>query len=488
MPELATQISNDRLADDEFLRERQEVMAQWSIEPIDLDEATAYARNVSSTRNVSRLLAAAKAESRTLVQPRAGVATLEGQEALLRELSDAGADILPVSLDSMTRTHRFAEAFEALERSSNDKSALNGYPIVAHGVSGTRRLVESFDRPLHMRANAIDLRLAAEVAFASGMSGFVSGPIYSTFEYSKKATLAEAIRKWQYVFRLMAHYTEVGVPIANDSIGLSQSGTYSVPSLMHVGVVLDVLYMAGQGVKHVMPYSMLQGNLAQDVASCRAVGILTEEYLLRLGFDDVGVYTAGSDWNGAFPPDEAAAYSLIAMNTLAAAIARTPLIYVKSIEEGVGIPSAAGNAASVRATRFLLHLVHDQVAAIEPPEATSELELNLMESRAILDAILDIGDGDPVQGAIRATEAGVLDVPFSPNVHAHGKVIPMRDAEGAVRFFDSGALPIPAEAKRIEQERLERRARKKGSPLAYADVIEDLSFLLTGSGRESASD
>lgn len=471
-------LSNDRLPDDAFLAEREEVMAQWSVDPIDLAESTAYARSISATRNASALLADALRDGRTLIQPRAGVATFEGQRALLAELAEAGADILPVSLDSMTRTHRFDEAAAALARSTTEKSVLNGFPIVAHGVEGTRRLVESFDRPLQARANAIDLRLAAEVAFAGGMSAFVSGPIYSTFEYSKRTTLEESIPKWQYVFRLMAHYTESGAPIANDSIGCAQSGTYSVPSLMHVGVVLDALFMAGQGVKHVIPYAMLQGHLAQDVAACRAVGILTNEYMAKCGFDDVSVYPTGSDWNGSFPPDEASAYSLIAFNTLAVAIARMPLIYVKSIEEGVGIPSAAGNAASVRATRYLLHLVRDQADVLAPPGTDFELELNLLEARSILDAILHLGDGDPAVGALRATEAGILDVPFSPNVHAHGNVIPMRDAEGAVRYFDAGALPIPAEAKRLGRERLDRRAATKGAPLAYEDLIEDFAFLL----------
>ena len=473
-------VTNERMSDDAFRREREEVMAQWSIDPIDLDEGVEHARSVSRTRNVSRLLAEAKAEGRTLVQPRAGVATFEGQRALLEELAASGSDILPVSLDSLTRTLRFDDALSALERSTPEKSLLNGFPIVAHGVAGTRALVDCFDRPLHARANAIDLRLAAETAFAGGMTGFFSGPIYSTFEYSKKTTLAESIPLWQYVFRLMAHYTEGGAPIANDSIGLSQSGTYSVPSLMHVGVVLDALFMAGQGVKHVIAYSMLQGHLAQDVASCRAVGTLTEEYLRRCGFDDVSVYVTGSDWNGSFPADEAAAYSLIALNTLAAAIARTSLLYVKSIEEGVKIPSAAGNAASVRATRFMLQLARDQVASLDPLGAEFELELNLMEARAILDAILELGDGDPAAGAIRATERGVLDVPFSPNLHAHGRVIPMRDAEGAVRFFDAGGLPLPAEARRLERERLERRADRKGAELAYDDLIEDFAALRAG--------
>ena len=48
--------------------------------------------------------------------------------------------------------------------------------------------------------------------------------------------------------------------------------------------------------------------------------------------------------------DESAAFGLISVNTVASAMARATLLYVKSIEEGFGVPTAEGNAASVRAT------------------------------------------------------------------------------------------------------------------------------------------
>jgi methylaspartate mutase epsilon subunit len=249
---------------------------------------------------------------------------------------------------------------------------------------------------------------------------------------------------------------------------------------MHAGVVLEALIMAAQGVKHVLAYAISQGTIAQDIAACLAVQELTEDYLARLGFDDVNVYMTSNHFAGAFPPDEAAAFGLISANTFVATMARATLLYVKSIEEGFGVPTAEGNAASVRSTRYLLHLLAGQDFGVHSEDVEFERELNLLEGRAILDAVLDLGDGDPVQGAIRAFEAGVLDEPAAPSKVAHGDVLVVRDARGAVRFLDPGNVPIPPEARRLERERLEGRERRKGAALGYDDIVADIDYI-TGS-------
>jgi methylaspartate mutase epsilon subunit len=264
----------------------------------------------------------------------------------------------------------------------------------------------------------------------------------------------------------------------DDALGLTQSASCSVPALMHAGVVLEALIMAAQGVKHVLAYAISQGTIAQDIAACLAVQELTEEYLARFGFDDVSVYMTSNHFAGAFPPDEAAAYGLISMNTLVAAIAKATLLYVKSIEEGFGVPTAEGNAASVRSTRYVLHLLAGQDFPLGSEDVEFERTLNLMEGRAILDAVLDLGDGDPVQGTIRAFEAGVLDEPAAPSKIAHGDVLVVRDLKGAVRFLDPGNVPIPAEARRMERERLDQRVMAKGGALGYDDVVADLDHIV----------
>lgn len=162
-------------------------------------------------------------------------------------------------------------------------------------------------------------------------------------------------------------------------------------------------------------------------------------------------------------------------------MARATLLYVKSTEEGFGVPTAEGNAASVRSTRYTLHLLAGQDFGIGSEDVEFELALNLMEGRAILDAVLDLGAGDPVQGAINAFEAGVLDEPAAPSKVAHGDVLVIRDAKGAVRFLDPGNIPIPAEARRMERERLEQRVAVKQAPLGYEDTVADIDHIV-GSG------
>lgn len=469
--------TNAKIEFADFSRQRETVFrSQLNREPYDLDECTSWAAKNAKRGSMSSAVAAAKAKGQTVVVPRAGVATMEGQRELMRQIDEAGAGVLPITIDSLTRELRFDEAARRLKESTPDKSLLNGFPIVAHGIEATRELITSFSKPVIIRANAVDLRIVAETGLASGGTAFVSGPMYATLEYSKKMRLSESIPKWQYVFRVLGHYTEKGVPAGDDAVGFAQSGTCSVPSLMLVGVVLDALIMAGQGVKHIMPYAMLQGNIAQDVACCLASEQLTKEYLRRLGFVDVETYVASSDWNGAFPHRTPDAYGLIATNVIAAAIAKAPINYVKTIEEGVGVPTAEANAASIRITRYLLRLVGLQANGLVPDEVQGELELILLQARAILDAVLELGDGDPVPGSIRALEKGVLDIPFSPNIHVKGNVLPIRDASGAVRFLDHGALPLPKEAIRLEAEHLAIR-RGKGPELSYQDMIDDLQFL-----------
>jgi methylaspartate mutase epsilon subunit len=221
---------------------------------------------------------------------------------------------------------------------------------------------------------------------------------------------------------------------------------------------------------------MNQGVLCQDIASNQAISILADEYLGRLGFDDVATHVASSHWNGMFPTDEAAAYAMISLNTMVAASTGAPLVYVKSVEEGVGVPTAEGNAASVRATRYALHLLAGQSFGVDDAEVAFERDLQLLEARAILDAVLTMGDGDPVVGLIAAFDRGVLDVPLAANDVAHGRVLPMRDARGCVRFADWGGLPLPAEARRIEAQRLAERAGAVGHALGYSDLVADINF------------
>ena len=110
------------------------------------------------------------------------------------------------------------------------------------------------------------------------------------------------------------------------------------------------------------------------------------------------------------------------------------------------------------------------------PEFQFEKALIGREVRPIVDKVLEMGDGDVALGTVRAFEAGVLDIPWSPNRCVKSRVLPARDAEGYLRIVDPGLMPFPQDVLAIHEERLRRRAEKDGvefiPDLAVSSVYE----------------
>jgi methylaspartate mutase epsilon subunit len=109
---------------------------------------------------------------------------------------------------------------------------------------------------------------------------------------------------------------------------------------------------------------------------------------------------------------------------------------------------------------------------------TYEQERTLIgnEVRAIVDKVLEMGDGDAAIGSVRAFEAGVMDVPWSPNRHCKSRVLPARDVDGCLRILDPGLMPFPRDILEFHVERLRKRAERDriafGPDLAVQSVYE----------------
>jgi len=93
-----------------------------------------------------------------------------------------------------------------------------------------------------------------------------------------------------------------------------------------------------------------------------------------------------------------------------------------------------------------------------------------------VDKVLEMGDGDAATGTVRAFAAGVLDVPWSPNRHVKSRVMPARDADGYLRIFDPGGLPLPRDVMEVHAAGLRARAANQRVPfdrdLAVRSVYE----------------
>jgi len=110
------------------------------------------------------------------------------------------------------------------------------------------------------------------------------------------------------------------------------------------------------------------------------------------------------------------------------------------------------------------------------PEYEREKALIAREVRAIVDKVLEMGDGDAAVGTVRAFMAGVLDVPWSPNRHVKSRVMPARDADGYLRILEPGNLPLPRDILDVHEAGLRARAAKErvafGRDLAVQSVYE----------------
>ncbi len=473
-------IQNKRIPEDQFQALRKEVLTQWPTgKDVDFQEAVDYHKAMPKNRIFSQKLLDAKKDGVTLIQPRAGVALLDEHIKLLTYLQDKGeADLLPTTIDSYTRQNRYAEAEDGIKESiKNGRSMLNGFPAVNHGVHACRQLIESLDIPVQVRHGTPDARLLTEITYAGGFTAYEGGGISYNLPYAKNVPMEQTIRDWQYVDRLTGMYEEAGVSINREPYG-PLTGTLVPPCISNAVAVIEALLAAEQGVKNISVGYGQCGNLTQDVAAIRTLEELTDEYMEKSGHSNVHVTTVFHQWMGGFPADEAKAFGVISWGSAAAALSKATKVIVKTPHEAVGIPTMEANAQGLRCTKQVINMLRDQVLASS--ELEQEKEIIRRETRCILDKCFELGQGDIAVGAVRAVQAGVLDIPFSPSRFNAGKMLPARDNNGAIRILEMGNLPFTKELKDFHREKIEERANAEKRKASFQMVIDDVYAISKG--------
>ncbi|HHY31445.1 MAG TPA: methylaspartate mutase subunit E [Firmicutes bacterium] len=468
-------VVNERLDPEVFRMQRSEVLSSWPTgQEVDLEEAFEFHRSLPKSKVFTQKLRESEEKGITLVQPRAGVAVLEKHIELLTYLQDEGeADLLPTTIDSYTRQNRYDEAQEGLEESKRSgRSMLNGFPAVNYGVAACRRIVDALKVPVQVRHGTPDARLLAEITLGAGFTSFEGGGISYNVPYAKDVPISLSIAHWQYVDRLCGLYEEAGAPINREPFG-PLTGTLVPPAISHAVGIIEALLAAEQGVKSItVGYGQL-GNLIQDVAAVQTLRTLTREYLDRFGYGDVHLTTVFHQWMGGFPQDEARAFGVIAWGAAAAALSHATKVITKSPHEAIGIPTKEANAAGLRTSKQVIAMLRDQRLP-ESEELVTERDMIVRLTRAIIERTLEMGDGDIARGTVKAFEAGTIDVPFAPSRYNLGKVMPVRDDSGAVRFLDFGNLPVPSEVREFNDAALARRGKHEGRDPGFQMVVDDI--------------
>lgn len=470
-----------------FSAERQIVLSAWITgSEVDLDEAAQYHRSLGPSKNMVYALRQARENGQVLVQPRAGIAPLSLHLEMMRILQgEGGADILPTTTDSLTRHRKYDLVAKAIRDSEERKtSTLNGFPIVNYGVSGCRVLTRELRVPLEIRSATDDMRLPTEIGLAGGMSGGLGGPIVHCLQHCRNTPPEKVIRDHQYVHRLVSEYQDRGIDILVETGGYMS--THMVPPSMAIAIVcLEMLMMAEQGVRHIMLGYQQSGHILQDLAAIRALRNLSS----RLVSDqkDVELWYDYHTWAGRFPEDEARAYGVIVQAAVCAALAGVDMIMSKSVDQGVCLPQARPNAAGVRATKQVVGVMRQQRLEELPTawaEEAGELEA---EANLIVSRCLELGDGSPALSAARAIRAGVIDLPFGTSMFAANRMLPVRDAGGAIRYLDAGNVPLTEGMKKYHLSKLQDRTSGR-EELNYMDSVADAIAIsrgvLVGNKRE----
>ncbi len=475
------QVRNQKLSDDEFFRIRnEEVLPQWETGKAiqDLDECIAAAKQLSAGKNHAVLLKAAKESGKHILIPQFGRALTEYMIEGITFV-EGSTDLVPdgtwnLYSDSYTRKNNYQKAAAGIERSRKEgMSMLNGWPVVNFGVDEARKITEASKLPLHFVTCDEDARLASEIVLAAGWSATSVTSLQECISHSKNIPLAEEIRLMQYDARLAAIYTEKGVPQAPwNSSHLTGYDSAGFHVLVHVS---QALLAAEQGVKYQFLSHGLNMNLIQDIAMIRVTEKLCYEYCHRFGYDDVQFFAGSFPFLGAWAPGEDEANAMIAWNTIIPILGGFPGVILKCQDEALATPTKEGMARSVRLARHMLILMGTQrlpaCDKLREEEAMIELEV-----RTLLEKCLEIGDGDMAVGLCAGVEAGWIDTMVTPWKYNPGNVLLVRDAENAVRYLDSGDIPLPREVKEYHREKIAEREKRDGRQADFDMVVEDIQF------------
>lgn len=465
------------IPDEVFFEDRKRILGSWRTgQEVDLDEAVAYHRTLPTAKNFAKTISDAQRDGRTLLWPRSGQALLDSHIEDLNGFERNGADLLTSLADSYTRTQRYAQADKAISESEAlGRSLLNGVPVVSLGVERTRRIVERTGLANQFRTGTPDGRLSNEIIMAAGFRAQQGGMLGTSLPFIKDLPIAEAVRNWQYVERLMGIYQSRGIDVHREYYG-ALMGMIMPPCIMCSSLILDGLMGAEQGIKHITLGLNNNLHLMQDVAALRVLGKLAREYFKRRGHHDITLTTLMHMWMGQFPHAIPEAYSLIGQGAMTAVLGGATAVVVKTPDEAFGVPGAASNALSTRVTRSMLELMRGRRYPESGP-LTLEMEMIERETRAIIDTALALGEGDVSTGVVRAYAMGTMDVPFSPARGNAGKALPVRDASGAVRFLEFGNLPFDDDIKAYHRTRVQRRLKRDAAQdAAFKMVLRDVSL------------
>ena len=443
---------------------------------IGLEDAQSFLSTLNFTRYANHaLLSNSITENKSpLIQPRGGFAKYEDQKLLIEALVSAGADFVPMTIDSHTRLNDYETAELLLERSVMENvNLLNGFPLTVHGHEVARAAYADIEKPISLRHGTPDARLLVETALAAGVTEIEGGGLTYTVPYARQFPIDKALLNWQYVDRLCALLSDETRIIHRESFGVLTATM--VPPCMVVAIeICEMLLAAEQGVNSFALSLGQFGNVEQDCSVALALRDLAQYYLERYQFD-VEVFLTFHQWMGSFPFDKRHASALISTSSVIAKLVGADKVVSKTPYEAKGIPTIEANKEGVELTKFSLKTFTTGLTDVSAMvvEEKSRVIKGAME---IIESIIHLDQAPFWICVAEAFTRGLIDVPYSPHETNLGKLKTVRNKNGGIYIIDPGDVPLSKEVVESEFAFATQQDTLRSNSL-FSEIIKDIDYM-----------
>jgi methylaspartate mutase epsilon subunit len=156
-----------------------------------------------------------------------------------------------------------------------------------------------------------------------------------------------------------------------------------------------------------------------------------------------------------------------------AALGKVESVFLRTIDEALGVPTEEAHAQTYESANWFFNVIRAQEIEFEMKEIDNEARMAELEIKAILEKLLEVGDGDIVVGCLKGVDSGIIDSSFSPNKHVRDEVIGVKDCKGAIRYKEFGNLPFNGEIKEFHRQKVAEREKAEGTKADYEMTVRD---------------
>ncbi|MEV8420496.1 methylaspartate mutase [Streptomyces niveus] len=366
---------------------------------------------------------------RLVVQPRMGMSDPAVMRAGLRATREARATTVgTLTLDSYTRVGDL----ESAELALLEGVALNGYPIVSHGLDTTRAILDGVrdeDFPVQVRHGSAVPEDIFKALMAADLDASEGGPVSYCLPYGR-TPLARSVANWARSTALFASARRPGLEPHLETFGGCMLGQLCPPSLLVALSALEARFFYEYGLRSISVSYAQQTHRGQDTEAVAALRRLCAELL-----PDAEWHVVVYAYMGLYPQTPAGAFALLGQAAELAVTTGAARLIVKTVSESLRIPTIDENVSSLEHASA----VAARTTRGADPQTDSE---TYAEASALVEAVLNLGS-DVGQGLLTAFSRGYLDVPYCLHPDNAGLSRSYLDDEGRLRWAVTGKMPLP---------------------------------------------